>query len=438
MALQLPQTLLSQVANFGQQPMQNLQQGLLTPVQIAAQQPAGVGALVSGLGGMFGVDTRSPQQLAQAEAAKLKEAQQRAALEASGQQASQAAFALKEAAALGAVGRDLIKKRDLGLISDAQLVNQVEQIKRAEANAARTQQKESLEVMLQEAVSTNASTQTIRELEKQVLAMGGTAEQIRSAKAAGVSARNASETALASSLRQQLIAAVDEGDVEGVGRVIKTAQEKLPTFEVQKELQAARKLKADRAQLTTDENNTAFNQNLYDTLSAQIGENAAEAYKLKPNNAKAYESLQEQADLIAKEGEDAKAIIKDNTVFRDVLNSNIRSALGTETFSEEEIKKIETAVADGFDGLYSTAKNTMTVAEVNEIIGTVLSDPEIAAAIKEGKTKIDRPGPFTGDDSLSSRINTTLRAITGNVEDPRLQEAKAKLEALKAKQKQGS
>ena len=55
MALQLPQTLLSQVANFGQQPMQNLQQGLLTPVQVAAQQPAGIGALVSGLGGMFGV-----------------------------------------------------------------------------------------------------------------------------------------------------------------------------------------------------------------------------------------------------------------------------------------------------------------------------------------------------------------------------------------------
>ena len=46
MALQLPQSLLTQVSNFGQQPMQNLQQGLLTPVQIAAQQPAGIGAIV--------------------------------------------------------------------------------------------------------------------------------------------------------------------------------------------------------------------------------------------------------------------------------------------------------------------------------------------------------------------------------------------------------
>lgn len=438
MALQLPQTLLSQVANFGQQPMQNLQQGLLTPVQVAAQQPAGVGALVSGLGGMFGIDTRSPQQIAQAEAAKLKEAQQRAALEAAGQQASQAAFALKGAAELGAVGRDLIKKRDMGLISDAQLVNQVEQIKQTQAKAARTQQKEESEIMLQEAVANNASVATIKELEKQVLALGGTAEQIRSAKTSGVSARNASETALASSLRQQLILAVDTGDVEEVGRVLKTSQEKLPTFEFQKELQAARKLKADKAQLITDENNKAFNQNLYDTLSAQIGENAAEAYKLKPDNSKAYESLQEQADKVAKEGEDAKALIKDNTVFKDVLNSNIRSALGTETFSQDEIKKIETAVADGFDGLYSMAKNNMTVAEVNEVMANVLKDEEISKAIKEGRTKIDRPGSFTGDDSLSSRINTTLRGIIGNVEDPRLQEAKAKLEALKAKQKQGS
>jgi post-segregation antitoxin (ccd killing protein) len=123
MALQLPQTLLSQVANFGQQPMQNLQQGLLTPVQVAAQQPAGIGALVSGLGGMFGIDTRSPAQIQQAELAKLKRAEQMASLEQTGQGLQQSSYALRKAANLGEQGRELIRQRDIGLISDAELVD---------------------------------------------------------------------------------------------------------------------------------------------------------------------------------------------------------------------------------------------------------------------------------------------------------------------------
>lgn len=61
MSLQLPSSLLAQVANFGQQPMQNLQQGLLTPVQMAAQ-PGGVGAVTAGLGGMLGLDMTTPEQ----------------------------------------------------------------------------------------------------------------------------------------------------------------------------------------------------------------------------------------------------------------------------------------------------------------------------------------------------------------------------------------
>ncbi len=167
MALQLPQTLLSQVANFGQQPMQNLQQGLLTPVQVAAQQPAGVGALVSGLGGMFGVDTRSPQQLAQAEAAKLKEAQQRAALEASGQQASQSAYALRQAADLGDTGRKLIRQRDLGLISDAQLLEQVSQI-----NQSRLSKDQNKGLFEYERMLRQGQTDQARQKADELIAMG--------------------------------------------------------------------------------------------------------------------------------------------------------------------------------------------------------------------------------------------------------------------------
>jgi hypothetical protein len=147
MALQLPQSLLTQVSNFGQQPMQNLQQGLLTPVQIAAQQPAGIGAIVSGLGGMFGIDTRSPQQI---QAEKLKMAE----LEQFGQDAQRRAYAASQAVKLGQIGegaspsqredamrtaelsRELIKQRDLGLITDAELLGKVELVKSSKREVA--------------------------------------------------------------------------------------------------------------------------------------------------------------------------------------------------------------------------------------------------------------------------------------------------------------
>jgi hypothetical protein len=147
MALQLPQSLLTQVSNFGQQPMQNLQQGLLTPVQIATQQPAGIGAIVSGLGGMFGIDTRSPQQL---QAEKLKMAE----LEQFGQDAQKRAYAASQAVKLGQVGegatqaqredamrtaelsRELIKQRDLGLITDEELLGKVELVKSSKREVA--------------------------------------------------------------------------------------------------------------------------------------------------------------------------------------------------------------------------------------------------------------------------------------------------------------
>lgn len=394
--------------------MQNLQQGLLTPVQIAAQQPAGIGAIVSGLGGMFGIDTRSPAQLEQAQRQQQKE------------------YVAGNLSTLGEQGTEIQRQVDLGLLTPAQAQQRVEAVKTTQATAERKTRQESLELNLQDAIANNASVDTITTLEKQLLALGTTSEEIRSAKSAGRTARNASETALASSLRQQLIEAVNNGDTEAVGRVAKTASDQLPTFEFQKELQAARKLKAEMAQLTTDERNTAFNQDVYNTLEVQIGENAAEAYKAKPDNSKAYSDLQKQADVVAKEGETKKEVITDKTVFNDVVSSNIRRSVGGADLSEKQLAKLEKVVFDGFDGLYAQAKGKFDVGQVDEIISTVLSDPEIANAIAEGSTEVSG-GWFKDDKPLRNLINTKLRALTGD-EAAKLKAAQDKLANLKAKQ----
>ena len=414
MALQLPQSLLTQVSNFGQQPMQNLQQGLLTPVQIATQQPAGIGAIVSGLGGMFGIDTRSPAQLEQAQRQQQQE------------------YIAGNLASLGEPGKEIQRQLDLKIITPVQAQQRVESLKTAQAATERKTQKESLELALQEASANNASVDTVTTLEKQLLALGATSEEIRSAKTAGRSARNESETALASSLRQQLIEAVNNGDTEAVGRVAKTVSEQLPTFEFQKELQAARKLKADMAQLTTNERNTEFDQGVYNTLETQIGENAAEAYKAKPDNSKAYSDLQNQAEAVAKEGESKKEVITDKTVFNDVVSSNIRRSVGGADLSEKQLAKLEKVVFDGFDGLYSQAKNQLAAGEVDAIISSVLSDPEIADAIAEGSTEVSG-GWFKDDKPLRNLINTKLRALMGGADAQPTTDQAAKIEAARAR-----
>ena len=194
------------------------------------------------------------------------------------------------------------------------------------------------------------------------------------------------------------------------------------------------------AQLTTDERNTAFNQDVYNTLEVQIGENAAEAYKAKPDNSKAYSDLQKQADVVAKEGETKKEVITDKAVFNDVVSSNIRRAVGGADLSEKQLAKLEKVVFDGFDGLYSQAKNQLAAGDVDAIISTVLSDPEIATAIAEGSTKVGG-GWFTDGKPLRNLINTKLRALTSGTgtqpttdQDAKLRAANEKLARLKAQQ----
>ena len=75
------------------------------------------------------------------------------------------------------------------------------------------------------------------------------------------------------------------------------------------------------------------------------------------------------------------------------------------------LAKLEKAVFDGFDGLYAQAKNQRSVGEIDSIISTVLSDPEIAGMIAKGKTATNF---FVADDKqLRDLINTKLRTLPG-------------------------
>jgi hypothetical protein len=49
-----------------------------------------------------------------------------------------------------------------------------------------------------------------------------------------------------------------------------------------------------------------------------------------------------------------------------------------QTSPKSSLAKLEKAVFDGFDGLYAQAKNQRAAGDVDAIISTVLSDPEIA------------------------------------------------------------
>jgi len=135
---------------------------------------------------------------------------------------------------------------------------------------------------------------------------------------------------------------------------------------------------------------------------------------------------------VAKEGETKKEVITDKTVFNDVVSSNIRRAVGGADISKKRLADLEKAVFDGFDGLYSQAKNQLTAGDVDAIISTVLSDPEIATAIAEGSTEVSS-GWFKDDKPLRNLINTKLRELTGGT-DAKIQALNEKLARLKAQQ----
>jgi hypothetical protein len=396
MALQLPQTLLSQVANFGQQPMQNLQQGLLTPVQVAAQQPAGIGALVSGLGGMFGIDTRSPAQLEQAQRRQQRE------------------YVQSGITSLGTEGEEIQRKLDLKMITPAQAQAQIEALKVKQAQTARLAAKTDAALLLQEAISSNQSAETLKKLEQEMIAAGASAAEIESAKDAGRQARNESETALTLSLRRDLLKAVNEGNQEEIARVLKTAQDKLPSFEFQKEYIAAKELKAKSARLITDENNTKFNQDIYNKLEENIGINAAKAYKAKPDNSKAYSDLQSDVEADIKRSEEAgkENLVTTEGVFNDIVNGAVQDIVADSSLTVKQKKAATALVSSSLSGLYAEVKDQKTVDDVKKIVKDALSNEDVQKAIKTGRKQIDIPWKIRNEPRVSGEIRKSLKGST--------------------------
>lgn len=428
MALQLPSSLLAQVANFGQQPMQNLQQGLLTPVQMAAQ-PGGVGAITAGIGGMLGLDMRTPEQKEQqmlkgvdlnnpADLTKLSEYYKAQGDVASAYKYSQRAATLKQAQAKAAKEQ---KDAETKSLSEQGLVN------------------------LTRAYQSNATPTELQAIEDNLLKLGVKSTEIESARDAGRQARTESETLLVNDLRRQVYEAINSDDNEALSRIAKTAKDSAPGFDVSKEVVAAQKLRSEMIQYTTEEANGTFNKDLHKTIEEQLGVAAANAYASEPDNAKWWEEIRKESKASMKAEEEAGAkqadasLIKDNTVFNDVINGATRAAIGEADLSDKQREKVERAINDGFDGLYSQAKNKLTIDQVNSVASAILSDPQIDAIIKEGKTKVDRPGLGTGDDQLRDLINKRVQAIlqsakapeTPQPEDDRAKALQARLKSLR-------
>ena len=428
MALQLPSSLLTQVANFGQQPMQNLQQGLLTPVQMAAQ-PGGVGAITAGLGGMLGLDMRTPEQKEQqmlkgidfnnpADLAKLSEYYKAQGDVASAYKYSQRAATVKQAQAAAAEKQ---KTEETKSLAQQGLVN------------------------LTRAYQSNSTPTELQAIEDNLLKIGVDAKEIESARDAGRQARTESETLLVNDLRRQVYDAINSDDNEALSRIAKTARDSALGFDMTKEVVSAQKLRSEMLQYTTEEANGTFNKDLHKTIEEQLGVAAANAYASEPDNAKWWEEIRKESKASMKAEEEAGAkqadasLIKDNTVFNDVINGATRVAIGESDLSDKQREKVERAINDGFDGLYSQAKNKLTIDQVNSVASAVLSDPRIAEIVAKGKTKDDRPGVGTGDDMLRDLINKQVQAILQSAKEPAAPQAEddrakalqARLKALK-------
>ena len=177
------------------------------PRQRNAMQAAGVtNPLLQqfgmGLGGMLGTDMRSPAAIAQAKAeeeAKMKE------LELFGQEASQKAYAAKQAIDLGEYGRKLIKERDLGLLTDADVLNRVETRKATERETTVNSLLNQYEKSLLENNTVRANA-----IEAGLLRSGVSLEQLDERRKA---AKELKPSSVSPTLKNQLGALAASGDI---------------------------------------------------------------------------------------------------------------------------------------------------------------------------------------------------------------------------------
>ena len=365
MALQLPQTLLSQVANFGQQPMQNLQQGLLTPVQVAAQQPSGIGALVSGLGGMFGVDTRSPQQ------------QEQAMLR----------------------GLDLKSDADLQKLSDfyakrGEADKAFAYQQRAEAARSRnsaefeTNRKKAYQLHVNEYIKAVQSGDKARQTEVSE-AMGKTfgdlwsvSEQTKARQVADA-ANEPERKEFINTAKTELREVLDSGNSKDIAAKIADLQGRAATIGginiesvVSSELQINRALKS----ITDEQSDKAFNQVVYDQLNAEDQDEAKryknpEEYGVTRSNKDAISWLRSEADekerakaaeAKARAGEEPTGLIKDKTVFDDAVKGVVDTFIAPGDLSKYKTEDVYKSVDKIVSGIYSQTKNVYTVDEITK------------------------------------------------------------------------
>jgi len=414
MALQIDPQLIGNLSNFGRQPAQQLRQGLLTPVQMAPQD-----LLARNVVSLFGGD---PRTAAEVEAAKVKQ-----------QRAQATEIANQQAGLLGEAGQELLRRRDAGLLTNADVINSVAAVQKQQASDQAKGIKQMGLANLRDAIANSASPLEIATIESQLLSVGATQDEIEKARDNGRQIKTESGSEMEVDLRQRLLVAVQSGDREELARLAAEASEALPTFNFSSEYNNALKLNNEMVSAVTEANNTTFNADLYANLKEQLGSPVAEAYKSKPDNEEYFNKL--QSGLTTAKEKAAKAaelpVIKDRTTFNDAVNGEIQNVIAASDLSQDQQTRVEKAVFDAVSGLYSQAKDKATIEDVKVKVREALNDPVILETMRAGKIEADRPGAFTGDDPLTGLIRQRLGISTT---DDRVSEAQKKLNELKQQQ----
>ena len=414
MALQIDPQLIGNLSNFGRQPVQQLRQGLLTPVQMAPQD-----LLARNVVSLFGGD---PRTAAEVEAAKVKQ-----------QRAQATEIANQQAGLLGEAGQELLRRRDAGLLTNADVINSVAAVQKQQASDQAKGIKQMGLANLRDAIANSASPLEIATIESQLLSVGATQDEIEKARDNGRQIKTESGSEMEVDLRQRLLVAVQSGDREELARLAAEASEALPTFNFSSEYNNALKLNNEMVSAVTEANNTTFNADLYANLKEQLGSPVAEAYKSKPDNEEYFNKL--QSGLTTAKEKAAKAaelpVIKDRTTFNDAVNGEIQNVIAASDLSQDQQTRVEKAVFDAVSGLYSQAKDKATIEDVKVKVREALNDPVILETMRAGKIEADRPGAFTGDDPLTGLIRQRLGISTT---DDRVSEAQKKLNELKQQQ----
>jgi hypothetical protein len=340
------------------------------PRQRDAMQAAGVTNPLlqqfgKSIGGMFGVDTRSPQQ------------QEQAMLR----------------------GLDLKNEADLQKVSDfyakrGETDRAFAYQQRAEAARSRnsaefeTNRKKAYQLHVNEYIKAVQSGDKQRQTEVSE-AMGKTfgdlwsvSEQTKARQVADA-ANEPERKEFISTAKTELREALDSGNSKDIAAKIADLQGRAATIGginiesiVSSELQINRALKS----ITDEQSDKAFNQVVYDQLNAE-DQNEAKRYKnpeeygVTRSNKDAIAWLRSEADekeraaaaaAKAKAGEEPTGLIKDKTVFDDVVKGVVDTLIAPGDLGETKTANVYKSVDKIVSGLYSESKNVYTADEIRK------------------------------------------------------------------------